>query len=67
MTNPMTVDMIKPRSSPPNIAPNIDPMFFLGDSEFSVTYNLYINGYLNVRQIGRSITLKRKNNKNLII
>lgn len=34
MTNPMTVDMIKPRSSPPNIAPNIDPMFFLGDSEF---------------------------------
>lgn len=34
MTNPMTGDMIKPRSSPPNNAPNIDPMFFLGDSEF---------------------------------
>lgn len=34
MTNPMTVDMIKPRSSPPNNAPIMDPMFFLGDSEF---------------------------------
>lgn len=34
MTKPMTVAIIKPRSSPPNNAPNMDPMFFLVDSEF---------------------------------
>lgn len=46
----MPVAMIKPRTSPPNNAPSIAPMFFLDDSIYNEkNYNNYICDSLTTR------------------
>lgn len=50
LISPMPVAMIKPRTSPPNNAPSIAPMFFLDDSiDNEKIFNNYICDSLTTR------------------
>lgn len=54
MINPMPVVMIKPRSSPPNNAPSIPPMFSFESDIYIYIY--YIKYYLKGRQTRHALS-----------